>query len=361
MSAMEYSDYARDRTGWFFGMSGPQLALVLVAALPGLVAMNSSAWLVLVVWLPVWALLVVLAVVPVRGRSATGWAIALVLHAVGAVMGWSTWQSKAAAGVAADLGEADLPGILAGIAIHDGPPVGHTMVRVALVQNHCARTWAVVARMVHPGIGLAEPGTRNRMGGGLAELQEIGREAGLSPEAVESAARSLELRPQAGVRRYLRMPIQVERSIDLPRKLTEAEWERLVVQLRETFNARGTVSSNGSFRQWTNGNLQALLEPTATGHRLRLSTMRASSVFQMNIGVGMIGMGALMAIGGGIAGHLGDMWSAAAMFTTMGVGSIAVGGLQLPSWARRRASQMEAITSRLALETGAKSADDGAN
>jgi len=35
MTAMEYTDYARDRTGWFFGMSGPQLALVLVAALPG--------------------------------------------------------------------------------------------------------------------------------------------------------------------------------------------------------------------------------------------------------------------------------------------------------------------------------------
>jgi hypothetical protein len=76
----------------------------------------------------------------------------------------------------------------------------------------------------------------------LAELQDIGREAGLSPEAVESAARSLELRPQAGVRRYLALPIQVERSVELPRKVTEAEWERLVVQLRETFNARGVVS-----------------------------------------------------------------------------------------------------------------------
>ena len=173
MSAMEYGDYARDRTGWFFGMSGPALALVLIAALPGLVAMNSSRWLVLVLWLPVWALLVVLVLVPVRGRSATGWAIALVLYAVGGVTGWTTWQSKAAGGVAADLGEADLPGILAGIAIHDGPPAGHTMARVALVQNHEARTWAVVARVVHPGIGLAEPGMRNRMGAGLAELQEI--------------------------------------------------------------------------------------------------------------------------------------------------------------------------------------------
>jgi len=173
MTAMEYTDYARDRTGWFFGMSGPQLALVLVAALPGLVAMNSGRWLALALWLPMWALLVALATVPVRGRSATGWAIALVLHGLGGVMGWTRWQSKAAAGIPDDMGEVDLPGVLAGIQIHDGPPLGHTMTRVAIVQNHSAHTWAAVARIVHPGIGLAEPRTRNRMGAGLAELQEI--------------------------------------------------------------------------------------------------------------------------------------------------------------------------------------------
>lgn len=195
----------------------------------------------------------------------------------------------------------------------------------------------------------------------LAELQEIGREAGLSPEAVASAAQSLELRPQAGVRRYLAMPIQVERAIDLPRRVTEAEWERLVVRLRETFNARGTVSANGSFRQWTNGNLQALLEPTATGHRLRLSTKRASSIFSMNMGIGMIGMGAVMAIVGAIAGHLGEMWYGAAMMSSLGAATFAVGGLRLPSWARRRAGQMEAITSQLALETGTESPEGKAS
>lgn len=88
-------------------------------------------------------------------------------------MGWTRWQSKAAAGIASDLREADLPGILAGIQIHDGPPLGVAMTRVAVIQNHSARTWAAVARIVHPGIGLAEPDERNRMGAGLAELQEI--------------------------------------------------------------------------------------------------------------------------------------------------------------------------------------------
>lgn len=195
----------------------------------------------------------------------------------------------------------------------------------------------------------------------LAELQDIGREAGLSPEAVASAARSLEIRPQAGVRRYLAMPIGVERTIELHRRLTEAEWERLVVQLREVFNARGTVSSNGSFRQWTNGNLQALLEPTANGHRLRMSTVRGGSMFSMNVGVGLIGTSALMVIFGALAGHLGDMWTGAAIISALGAGSIAVGGLRLPGWARLRARQMEGITSQLALETGPDVPDDKAS
>ena len=179
MTATQYADYARDRTGWFFGMSGPALALVLVAGLPGLAAMNGGRWLVLALWVPAWVLLVALVTVQVRGRSVPGWAIALALHGLGGAMGWTSWQSRAAAGVAADLGEVDLPGVLAGIQIHDGLPLGPTMNRVALVQNHSSRTWAAVARIVHPGIGLAEPGERNRMGAGLAELQEIASAAEL--------------------------------------------------------------------------------------------------------------------------------------------------------------------------------------
>jgi hypothetical protein len=173
MSAVEYSDYARDRAGWFFGLSGMQLGLVVVGGLPALAALNSHAWLLLVAWLPVWALLIVLVAVPVRGRSAARWTYDLAMFALGGVMGWTRWQSKVAAGVATDLDQADLPGVLAGVRMHDGPPYGHTMVRPAIVQNTSERTWAAVARIVHPGIGLAEVEERARMGAGLAELHEI--------------------------------------------------------------------------------------------------------------------------------------------------------------------------------------------
>src|SRR5688572_29338664 len=104
----------------------------------------------------------------------------------------------------------------------------------------------------------------------LNELQQIGREIGMTPEVVAQAARSIDHRPAETSRRFFGVPIAVGRTVELERKMTDEEWERLVVDLRETFDAKGTVRHEGSLRQWTNGNLQVLLEPTAKGHRLRL-------------------------------------------------------------------------------------------
>src|SRR5690242_10355717 len=85
----------------------------------------------------------------------------------------------------------------------------------------------------------------------LAQLQEIGREVGIPAEMVARAAHGLERRGRPNVRRFLGLPIGVGRTVALQRTLTEAEWERLVVDLRETFDARGRIRAEGSFRQWT--------------------------------------------------------------------------------------------------------------
>lgn len=173
MSAVRYGDYSRDASGWFLGMSGGQLALLSAAGLPALLAFNAQAWWLLLGWLPVWALVAVLLLVPVGGRPAARWVTDLCLHAIGAMLGWTTFRSNAATGVVEDLSQADLPGVLAGIRTHDGPPYGQLLSRPVIVQDQAARTWAAVARIAHRGIGLAEANERDRMGSGLAELCEI--------------------------------------------------------------------------------------------------------------------------------------------------------------------------------------------
>lgn len=177
----------RDRQGWFLGLTGPQLALVVLAALPSWLAMAVGAWPYLLALIPAWGVVTALVCVPIRGWSAFQWIGVLMRHWVGAAFGWSTFQSRAATGDlyigdgAEDPGEAgaaDLPGVLSGIEIHDGPPLaGHTT-RPAIIQNHATRTWAATARVVHPGIGLADDADRDLMGAGLAEMLEAATASG---------------------------------------------------------------------------------------------------------------------------------------------------------------------------------------
>ncbi len=188
----------------------------------------------------------------------------------------------------------------------------------------------------------------------LAELQQIGREVGLSPEAIDVAAKSLEVRPRAGERKFLGLTFGVERIINLERRLTEDEWERLVVELREVFGARGAVSASGSFRQWTNGNLQALLEPTQNGQRLRLRTTKGNFPTSMLAGGMMLFAGVFTAVATAVAGHLvGAAAADAAIFSALGAAIVGSSVLRLPSWARLRGQQMDSISTRLALETKA--------
>jgi hypothetical protein len=182
----------------------------------------------------------------------------------------------------------------------------------------------------------------------LAELQQIGREAGISSVAIAQAARSLDLGALAAPRRLLGLPIGVERTIALNRRVSDEEWEHIVVRLREVFDARGTVREHGNFRQWTNGNLQALLEPTPAGHRLRLRTTKASARAGIGMGFITMGMGAFVAISAAMAGRIGAATPGIALMTLMGAGMMAFNAFSLPGWARLRGRQMDAIAGELA-------------
>lgn len=165
-----FADYARDRVGWFFGLTGAQLATLAVAVLPVFWAIHAQRWALAGTLAGVWAGVALLVIVPVRGRSATGWVAATVALLLGRAAGWSRYRAKAVTGRQVDLGEAELPGVLAGVVVHDGPPHGPRLARVAIIQDHTARTWAVTATLTHPGIGMADATLRDRFAAGLSEL-----------------------------------------------------------------------------------------------------------------------------------------------------------------------------------------------
>ena len=186
----------------------------------------------------------------------------------------------------------------------------------------------------------------------LAELQEIGREVGLAPELISQAAQAVSVGGRPTSRTFMGLTIGVGRTVELGRRISEEEWERLVVDLRETFDARGVVRGEGSLRQWTNGNLQALLEPTATGHRLRLRTTKGNVRSAVIAGLAMIGgaiaVTAASLINGSVQ-HTG--LPSGAMLAVYGVVVLAAGAAGVPAWVRLRQKQMEDVANRLASMT----------
>ena len=182
----------------------------------------------------------------------------------------------------------------------------------------------------------------------LSQLQEIGKEVGISPELITQAAKSVAVPMRQTSRRFLGLPIGVGRTVDLERKLTDAEWDQLVVDLRETFDAKGTIKHEGSFRQWTNGNLQALLEPTPTGQRLRLKTFKGGAMGSIVGGVALLGSSLVELSNVWLQGARGGDWASMSVIGLTGAALFLVGALRLPSWARLRERQMEEVAARLA-------------
>lgn len=190
----------------------------------------------------------------------------------------------------------------------------------------------------------------------LAEVLEIGRQAGITAESVADAARSLDRKEPRFRRQLLGFTIGVGRTVALDRRVSDEEWERLVVVLRETFDARGNARSDGGLRQWTNGNLQILVEPTEHGDRLRMRTVNALAHRGLLIGTGVLGtiaMVAMVTLATGTPDAMAKV-SSLAPLALGGVAALGISMARLRNWAGTRMQQMDDIAARL---RGAPSGD----
>lgn len=194
----------------------------------------------------------------------------------------------------------------------------------------------------------------------LAELHEIGREVGISTDLITRAASSIDRveAPVVAQKKLLGVAIGVGRTANLPRPLTDAEWNHLVVDLRETFDARGKLREEGAFRQWTNSNLQALLEPTETGQRLRLKTLKANGRARLAAGPVMVGVGTVGYVASLVIGPLGGFSPTEAVtIALIGAAMWVSARVTLPGWARTREQQMEGVIERLTAAIEAPATD----
>ena len=209
--------------------------------------------------------------------------------------------------------------------------------------DEVAAIFEQASKTEHPAL----PAPAEGRGMTLAALQDIGREVGISPESIAHAARSLDQAGRPVARSFLGLPIGVGRTVEFDGPLSDPDWELLVADLRETFEARGVVRYDGPFRQWTNGNLQALVEPTPNGHRIRLQTSKGDSRALMMGGLGMLGVAAATLLAVVAAGGHGNADTGAGFMALIGLGMFGIGALRLPGWARRRKTQIDQVLARL--------------
>jgi hypothetical protein len=182
----------------------------------------------------------------------------------------------------------------------------------------------------------------------LGDVEQIGAEAGLAPQAVAAAALALERQPAGpGSGRYLGLPVAVSRAVPLGRRLSDDDWEQLVARLRHTFDAKGRTRVQGARREWRVGNLRVTHEPAGNGALLELRTRKGDARAVLQLGAVLL---VLAAVVGAVAvaraaGGPADVrrLTVAALVALAGLLFLVTGALRLPAWARVRAQQFEAL------------------
>jgi hypothetical protein len=114
--------------------------------------------------------------------------------------------------------------------------------------------------------------------------------------------------------------------------LSEDEWDRFVVRLRDTFGATGTVRTEGSLQTWSDGSLKVLLEPLSDGARLRFKSVDDASKQYVDAGVATgTSAGGLAALLGVLVPLSGKPFPIGFLPLVLGLGIVGAG-----SWAYGR-------------------------
>ena len=183
----------------------------------------------------------------------------------------------------------------------------------------------------------------------LDQVKEIGREIGITPNVIAGAADVVSNGGTTVVRRFLGLPLRVERNVRLRRPFSEDEWDQVVADLREIFNTAGVLNEDGSLRQWSNGNLQVALEVNALTQLLRLRTFRGNALVLIGAGSGFCGAAGGALVATLLSSATPDMRvvRVLAFVAVAGATLVGVTALRLARWARHRHEQMSEVAARV--------------
>ncbi len=145
----------------------------------------------------------------------------------------------------------------------------------------------------------------------LAELQEIGRAAGLDPAAVAAAAAGLR-DAVPDVPMWGATPLAIRRSRIVPGTLSDDAWAEAVAGLRRTFKTQGVAETLGRTRTWTHA-----VGSSSTMIRTRITAEGADGVTRLTA---ESDMGRGEKLGAQVVLGIMSVFSVAAAALTLGTG-----------------------------------------
>lgn len=188
----------------------------------------------------------------------------------------------------------------------------------------------------------------------LAELQQIGREAGLDPAHVSAAVAETDaLGAVAPSATYLGVPLEPRASRLLVGEVYDETWEQMVNRLRRTFRSKGAPVELGRVREWSSGlqsNLHVSLEPAEGGTLLTLETSKAETArglasLPASAGVFVV----LLSLLFGFGDFDLTVWIVPLLLVLGTAVAVVAGRQSLAAWSEKRQAQFDALLDQFEL------------
>jgi len=214
----------------------------------------------------------------------------------------------------------------------------------------------ILSNAVESDTALTGSGTERGMT--LAEIERIGVEAGVTPASVRAAATSLDQVSRAPTEvRVLGMSAGVGRSVTLPRSLSDTEWRRLVVLLRDLFQAQGREQEVAGRREWRNGNLVVSIESLGDGAALQMRTRKQGVRSLITTGLGLFAGGIIAEAAVMLAQPGAHIIGSPLFLVVTGAALAGSGAMQLHGWSAQRQAQFREVAD-YALRLSAAESDE---
>ncbi len=189
----------------------------------------------------------------------------------------------------------------------------------------------------------------------LAELQEIGRAAGIDPAAIAAAAGSVRHTP--GVPTWRGVPLATRRTRLVPGPLSDDVWAAAVSDFRRTFKVQGVTEQIGGQRTWAHvvgEGVQVVMvritaEPVGNGTRVTIESGEQGDGTAANVMSSIIALcGILFGVAVGLKESAGAGFAVAAGFLAVALAFYAVIRWSAVRRSHREPVRFDAVLDRVA-------------